>query len=181
MGRAAAVRRSSQRHSIQSLLTLPPVAVPRCRRCFQSLPLPASCPPADIDIPVKRGTFIEFRNGMLNVSPVGRNCSQEERDAFEKFDLASGIRWGTGEVRVGCVCLCVFVGGGMLSDTECRSPVFRAKFVEVLRERFAHLDLTFSIGGQISFDVFPRVRRRLTRQLLASGGAWRACTGCCCG
>jgi hypothetical protein len=31
--------------------------------------------------------------------------------------------------------------------------------VEVLRERFAHLDLTFSIGGQISFDVFPRVRR----------------------
>ena len=34
------------------------------------------------NIPVKRGTFIEFRNGMLNVSPVGRNCSQEERDAF---------------------------------------------------------------------------------------------------
>lgn len=34
----------------------------------------------------------------------------------------------------------------------------RAKFVDALRERFAHLDLTFSIGGQISFDVFPRVR-----------------------
>ncbi|MGB1602208.1 MAG: HAD-IIB family hydrolase, partial [Promethearchaeia archaeon] len=29
---------------------------------------------ADIDIPVKRGTFIEFRAGMLNVSPIGRNC-----------------------------------------------------------------------------------------------------------
>ena len=26
---------------------------------------------ADMDIPVKRGTFIEFRNGMLNVSPIG--------------------------------------------------------------------------------------------------------------
>ena len=26
---------------------------------------------ADMDIPVKRGTFIEFRNGMMNVSPVG--------------------------------------------------------------------------------------------------------------
>ena len=26
---------------------------------------------ADLDIPVKRGTFIEFRNGMLNVSPIG--------------------------------------------------------------------------------------------------------------
>lgn len=51
---------------------------------------------ADIDIPLKRGTFIEFRNGMLNVSPIGRNCSQEERDAFEKFDLANGIRCGGG-------------------------------------------------------------------------------------
>lgn len=29
---------------------------------------------ADLDIPIKRGTFIEFRNGMLNVSPIGRNC-----------------------------------------------------------------------------------------------------------
>lgn len=78
---------------------------------------------ADIDIPLKRGTFIEFRNGMINVSPVGRNCSQSERDDFEKYDLANGIR---------------------------------AKFVDTLRERFAHLDLTFSVGGQISFDVFPR-------------------------
>jgi hypothetical protein len=29
----------------------------------------------------------------------------------------------------------------------------RAKLVEILREKFAHLNLTFSIGGQISFDV----------------------------
>ncbi|KAF4400423.1 hypothetical protein G4B88_018765 [Cannabis sativa] len=28
--------------------------------------------------------------------------------------------------------------------------------VSVLRERFSHLNLTFSIGGQISFDVFPQ-------------------------
>jgi hypothetical protein len=34
----------------------------------------------------------------------------------------------------------------------------RKKFVEVLREKFAHLDLVYSIGGQISFDVFPKVR-----------------------
>jgi len=32
---------------------------------------------ADLDIPIKRGTFIEFRRGMINVSPIGRNCSQE--------------------------------------------------------------------------------------------------------
>jgi Eukaryotic phosphomannomutase len=33
-----------------------------------------------------RGTFIEFRSGMINVSPIGRNCSQEERDEFERYD-----------------------------------------------------------------------------------------------
>ncbi|CAN6461786.1 unnamed protein product [Victoria cruziana] len=78
---------------------------------------------ADLDIPIKRGTFIEFRSGMLNVSPIGRNCSQEERDEFEKYDKIQNIR---------------------------------SKMVSVLRDKFAHLDLTFSIGGQISFDVFPR-------------------------
>lgn len=78
---------------------------------------------ADLDIPIKRGTFIEFRSGMLNVSPIGRNCSQEERDEFEKYDKVHNIRH---------------------------------KMVSVLREKFAHLKLTFSIGGQISFDVFPQ-------------------------
>jgi phosphomannomutase len=47
---------------------------------------------AELDIPVKRGTFIEFRNGMLNISPIGRNCSQEERCAFEEFDKGSRVR-----------------------------------------------------------------------------------------
>ena len=47
---------------------------------------------ADLDIPIKRGTFVEFRNGMLNVSPIGRNCSQEERDEFERFDKGAGVR-----------------------------------------------------------------------------------------
>ncbi|KAF5946290.1 hypothetical protein HYC85_016518 [Camellia sinensis] len=47
---------------------------------------------ADLDIPIKRGTFIEFRSGMLNVSPIGRNCSQEERDEFEKYDKVQNIR-----------------------------------------------------------------------------------------
>lgn len=77
---------------------------------------------ADLDIPVKRGTFIEFRNGMINVSPIGRNCNQEERDAYEKFDLEHKIR---------------------------------EKFVSTLQERFKDYGLRYSIGGQISFDVFP--------------------------
>lgn len=31
----------------------------------------------------------------------------------------------------------------------------RSKFVEKLRTEFADYGLTYSIGGQISFDVFP--------------------------
>ena len=47
---------------------------------------------ADLDIPVKRGTFIEFRNGMINVSPIGRNASTAERNAYEKYDIEHGVR-----------------------------------------------------------------------------------------
>lgn len=78
---------------------------------------------ADLDIPIKRGTFIEFRAGMMNVSPIGRNCSQSERVEFEKYDLANNIR---------------------------------KDFVAALQAKFADLNLTYSIGGQISFDVFPK-------------------------
>jgi phosphomannomutase len=77
---------------------------------------------ADLDIPVKRGTFVEFRNGMVNVSPVGRNASTQERHDFNAFDNEAKVR---------------------------------EKFVAALKERFGHLGLTFSIGGEISFDVFP--------------------------
>lgn len=40
---------------------------------------------SDLDLPVKRGTFIEFRSGMLNISPIGRNCSREERNVRVVF------------------------------------------------------------------------------------------------
>ncbi|KAM5530221.1 hypothetical protein V8D89_016109 [Ganoderma adspersum] len=74
---------------------------------------------ADLDIPIKRGTFIEFRNGMINVSLQREN---QERKDFEAYDNQHRIR---------------------------------ATFVEVLREKFSDYGLTFSIGGKISFDVFP--------------------------
>jgi phosphomannomutase len=47
---------------------------------------------ADLDIPIKRGTFIEFRNGMINVSPIGRNASIQERNEYQKDDLEHKIR-----------------------------------------------------------------------------------------
>ena len=40
----------------------------------------------DTDVPIKRGTFLEYRNGLINLSPIGRNCTQEERLAFVEFD-----------------------------------------------------------------------------------------------
>jgi len=41
---------------------------------------------ADLDIPMKRGTFLELRNGMINISPLGRNSSPKEREAFQEFE-----------------------------------------------------------------------------------------------
>nr|CAD7602772.1 unnamed protein product [Timema genevievae] len=78
---------------------------------------------SNITLPCKRGTFIEFRTGLINVSPVGRSCSQEEREEFELFDKENKIR---------------------------------EKFVKSLQAKFPDLGLEFSIGGQISFDVYPK-------------------------
>lgn len=47
---------------------------------------------ADLDIPIKRGTFVEYRKGMLNFSPIGRNCSLEERLEFYEYDQTHGVR-----------------------------------------------------------------------------------------
>jgi hypothetical protein len=41
-----------------------------------------------------RGTFIEFRSSMINICPVGRSCSQKEREEFSAYDQ---------------VCTCVFI------------------------------------------------------------------------
>ena len=77
---------------------------------------------SNLELPIRRGTFLEFRNGMINVSPIGRNASTEERIEYEKFDKANHIR---------------------------------ENFVKALNAEFPDYGLTYSIGGQISFDVFP--------------------------
>lgn len=77
---------------------------------------------ADLDIPIKRGTFIQYRTGLINVSPIGRNCSQEERDQFEVYDSKAKVR---------------------------------ENFIKCLQTKFPEYGLKYSIGGQISFDVFP--------------------------
>lgn len=47
---------------------------------------------ADLEIPIKRGTFIEFRNGMINVSPIGRNASVVERNEYNAYDDETKVR-----------------------------------------------------------------------------------------
>lgn len=76
-----------------------------------------------LQLPVKRGTFIEFRNGMMNICPMGRQCAFEEREIFADYDRKHNVR---------------------------------ARMIEDLQREFHDVDLTFSIGGQISFDVYPR-------------------------
>lgn len=77
---------------------------------------------SELELPFKRGTFLEFRNGMMNVCPIGRQCTKEERLSFNEFDQKENVR---------------------------------EKMIAALRKEFADIDLTYSIGGQISFDVFP--------------------------
>lgn len=77
---------------------------------------------SNIMLPVKRGTFVEFRSGILNISPVGRSCSQAERIEFEKYDKINHVR---------------------------------STMIDALKRQFPDIGLTYSIGGQISFDVFP--------------------------
>lgn len=45
-----------------------------------------------LKLPAKRGNFIEFRSSMINICPVGRSCSQAERDHFSNFDIKHKIR-----------------------------------------------------------------------------------------
>jgi len=84
-----------------------------------------------IDLPIKRGNFIEFRKGMLNVSPIGRSCSLEERNAFEQFDKNHKIR-------------------------EQMIQKIKSKWNNyVFEHALSFVPLNFSIGGQISVDIFP--------------------------
>ena len=59
---------------------------------------------------------------MINVSPIGRNASSQERNDYEAYDKQHNIRH---------------------------------TMIAKLKEQFPDIGLTYSVGGQISFDVFP--------------------------
>lgn len=75
---------------------------------------------ADIDLPIKRGTFIEYRKGMINISPIGRNCSLAERLAFVDWDREGRIREKFVEKlreNFSDTCLQFSIGGQISIDT----------------------------------------------------------------
>lgn len=83
-----------------------------------------------VDISVKTGTFIETRTGMINICPIGRICTQEERDEFSKQDDVFNYR-------------------------EKLVSKLKSHWKNYLLKNNNTTNLTFSIGGQISIDVFP--------------------------
>ena len=45
-----------------------------------------------LDLPVKRSKHIEVRTGMINISPIGRDCTYEERVEYHEYDKVHNIR-----------------------------------------------------------------------------------------
>ena len=61
---------------------------------------------SQLTLPAKRGNFIEYRTGLINICPVGRSCSQQERDQFAEFDKENSVRWVFEFVHIFRVSLC---------------------------------------------------------------------------
>lgn len=104
---------------------------------------------SDLILPLKRGTFIEFRTGLINICPVGRSCSNEERQQFAEFDAQHKIR------------------EKFVQSLEKDLPELGLKFsigifhhYLIFRFNVNYFNRCFicriSSGGQISIDAFPK-------------------------
>uniref|UniRef100_A0A0N4Z937 Phosphomannomutase n=1 Tax=Parastrongyloides trichosuri TaxID=131310 RepID=A0A0N4Z937_PARTI len=47
---------------------------------------------SEIKLPKKRSNFIDLRHGMVNISPIGRNCTYQDREEFMEYDKKHNIR-----------------------------------------------------------------------------------------
>uniref|UniRef100_A0A0K0EJ95 Phosphomannomutase n=1 Tax=Strongyloides stercoralis TaxID=6248 RepID=A0A0K0EJ95_STRER len=47
---------------------------------------------SEIVLPKKRSNFIDLRNGLVNISPIGRDCTYQEREEFVEYDKKHNIR-----------------------------------------------------------------------------------------
>lgn len=95
-----------------------------------------------IQLPVKRGNFVEFRTGMINISPVGRSCSKLERDEFEQYDKVHNIRKKFIESIE-----------ENLPNTGLTYSI--GQYNCIIHTHILKLPMLLFLGGQISFDCFP--------------------------
>eukprot|EP01091_Cochliopodium_minus_P005663 TRINITY_DN15565_c0_g1_i1.p1 TRINITY_DN15565_c0_g1~~TRINITY_DN15565_c0_g1_i1.p1 ORF type:complete len:245 (+),score=62.46 TRINITY_DN15565_c0_g1_i1:44-778(+) len=48
---------------------------------------------ANLDLPIKRGTFVDFRTGLVNISPAGRHLEHSiDRPIWVEYDEKYGVR-----------------------------------------------------------------------------------------
>ena len=95
---------------------------------------------AELELPAKRGTFVEFRTGLINVCPVGRSCSYDERLEFAKFDQENNVRLKFKEA---------------LEKEFGELGIQSVSNGETADKNFCS-GLQFAMGGQISIDCFPK-------------------------
>ena len=79
----------------------------------------------NLELPIKRGNFIDFRNSLINLCPAGRCCNDEERKIFIEYDKKHEVR------QKFCDALTAKFGA---------DSAFKFRFV---------------IGGEVSFDCQP--------------------------
>ncbi|CAG9092860.1 unnamed protein product [Plutella xylostella] len=112
-----------------------------------------------IELPAKRGNFIEFRSGMINISPVGRSCSQAEREQFVVYDTEHRIRAKFVEAlqdEFKDINLTFALGGQISIDvfptgwdkTYCLNHVAEAKFDEI------HFFGDKTVPGGNDYEIF---------------------------
>ena len=80
----------------------------------------------------KRGNFIEVRNGIINISPIGKSCNQKERENFFEKDKLYGYR------------------KNLIESIQRRWNEF------IYESENKEIELQFSLGGMISIDIFPK-------------------------
>ena len=94
-----------------------------------------------IEIPKKRGRFIEYKNDLLSISPIGFDSSDEEKDEFEKYDNKHSIIKNLIEII--------------------KKDWYNYCYYD--EESFSSLNkIDFSIVEKISFNIFPEGHDKIT-------------------
>ena len=101
----------------------------------------------DSEYPYRYGNHIEERPGMINFSIVGRNCTQEQRDDYYRWDLENKERekfaW---EIRERYIGLDAVVGGEISIDIYNKGQD-KGQIVEDVDDKFTFFGDRLEPGG----------------------------------